>query len=73
MAAKPESYRKTVTINNNLGTNKLQHEKKILLISGERKISFVLTNVTDKNVVHINSKNDSKCDVVDTLEGLEMN
>ena len=47
--------------------------KKILVISGERKINFVLTNVTDNNVVHINSKNDSKYDVVDMLEGLKMN
>ena len=47
------------------------NKKKI--ISGERKINFVLTNVTDNNVVHINSKNDSKCDVVDMLEGLKMN
>ena len=73
MPAKPESYRKTVSVNYNLGTNKLQHENKILVISGERKINFVLTNVTDINVVHINSNNDSNCDVVDMLEGLKMN
>ena len=47
--------------------------KKKIVISGERKINFVLTNVTDINVVHINSNNDSNCDVVDMLEGLKMN
>ena len=72
MPAKPESYRKTVSVNYNLGTNKLQHENKILVISGERKINFVLTNVTDENVVHINSKKDSTCEVVDMLEGLKL-
>ena len=73
MPAKPESYRKTVSVNYNLGRNKMQHENKLMVISGERNINFVLTNVTDNNVVHINSNNDSKCDVVDMLEGLEMN
>ena len=72
MAAKPESYRKTVSINYNVGTNKLQHERKIKLISGERKVNFVLTNVTDENVVHINSKKDSTCEVVDMFEGLKV-
>ena len=51
----------------------MQHEPRIIKISGDRTINFVLTNVTDKNVLHINYNNEPKCDVVDMLEGLKIN
>ena len=47
------------------------HQKK--LISGDRKINFVLTNVTDTNVLHIYSDNEPKFDVVDMFAVLKMN
>ena len=73
MPAKQENYNKTASVKYNLARNQMQHEPNFFLISGDRKINFVLTNVTDKNVLHINYNNDPKCDVVDMLEGLEMN
>ena len=73
MSAKQESYNKTASVKYNVARNQMQHEPKKKMISGDRKINFVLTNVTDKNVLHINYNNEPKCDVVDMLEGLKIN
>ena len=73
MSAKQESCNKTASVKNNVPRRELQHEPRIIKISGDRTINFVLTNVTDKNVLHINYNNEPKCDVVDMLEGLKIN
>ena len=71
MPSKQESDNKTASVKYNFARNQIQHEPKTFLISGDQKINFVLTNVTDNNVLHIYSNNDPKCDVVDMLEGLK--
>ena len=72
MSAKQESCNKTASIKKNVSRRELQHEPRIIKISGDRTINFVLTNVTDKNVVHITYNNETKCDIVDMLQGLKL-
>ena len=72
MSAKQESCNKTASFNKNVPRRELQHEPRIIKISGDRTINFVLTNVTDKNVVHITYNNETKCDIVDMLQGLKL-
>ena len=50
----------------------LQNEPRIIKIKGDRTINFVLSNVTDKNVLHITYNNEPKCDLVDKLQGLKL-
>ena len=73
MPSKQESDNKTTSVKYNFARNQIQHAPNFFLISGDRKINFVLTNVTDNNVVHIYSNNDPKCVVVDIIAGLKIN
>ena len=73
MPSKQESDNKTTSVKYNFARNQIQHEPKFFLISGDRKINFVLTNVTDTNVLHIYSDNEPKFDVVDMFAVLKMN
>ena len=50
----------------------LQNEPRIIKIKGDRTINFVLSNVTDKNVVHITYNNEPKCDLVDKMQDLKL-
>ena len=73
MPSKQESDNKTASVKYNFARNQIQHEPNFFLISGDRKINFVLTNVTDTNVLHIYSDNEPKFDVVDMFAVLKMN
>ena len=73
MPSKQESDNKTASVKYNFARNQIEHEPKKILISGDRKINFVLTNVTDTNVLHIYSDNEPKFDVVDMFAVLKMN
>ena len=72
MSGKQESCNKTASVKKNVPRRELQHEPRIIKISGDRTINFVLTNVTDKNVAHITYNNEPKCDIVDMLQGLKL-
>ena len=73
MPTKQESDNKTASVKYNFARNQIQHEPIFFFISGDRKINFVLTNVTDNNVLHIYSDNEPKFDVVDMFAVLKMN
>ena len=73
MPSKQESDNKTTSVKYNFARNQIQHAQKKIWISGDRKINFVLTNVTDTNVLHIYSDNEPKFDVVDMFAVLKMN
>ena len=73
MSGKQESCNKTASVTKKVPTRDLQHEPRIIKIKGDRTINFVLSNVTDKNVLHIYSDNEPKFDVVDMFAVLKMN
>ena len=67
MADNEERPRKNISINYNVGTDKLQfHKRKIRLIklSQERTVNFSQITFTNENVIHVPYKQASTCEKI---------
>ena len=67
MADNEESSRKNISINYNVGTDKLQYQKRkirLIKLSQERTVNFSQITFTNENVIHIPYKQHSTCEKI---------